>query len=142
MKIVDFLLHCLSYVSVFDTSDTQRIVCIYGKLHYSHLVHFLSLRCFAGQRLFRRSGLSSESFSETSSIGQVDETTREESTGVTSSIHPPTCPPALEEDLHTPSDVSPEKIQEPSEQVHTQMETEEASEKRQPEGQEVEQSTR
>ncbi|XP_071357467.1 pyridoxal-dependent decarboxylase domain-containing protein 1 isoform X2 [Trachinotus anak] len=95
-----------------------------------------------GQRLFRRSGASSDSFSETSSIGQADEMTMEQSFPVSSNIHPPATPPAPEDDPHTSTDVSPQKIQKSSVQVHTQVETEEASEERQPEGQEVEQSGR
>ncbi|XP_040917861.1 pyridoxal-dependent decarboxylase domain-containing protein 1 isoform X2 [Toxotes jaculatrix] len=101
-----------------------------------------SLKRFPGQRLFRRSGASSDSFSETSSVGQADEIAREESTTVSSPVHPPSSPPAPEEDLHTAGDVSPERIQESSEQVHTQVETVEASEERQPDGPEVEQSGR
>ncbi|XP_026180894.1 pyridoxal-dependent decarboxylase domain-containing protein 1 isoform X2 [Mastacembelus armatus] len=80
-----------------------------------------------GQRLFRRSGASSDSISETSSIGQAEERTIEESTTVSSSfLHPSTSPPALEVDSHTPSSVV----------------SDEFSEERQPEGQEVEQSNR
>ncbi|XP_023278626.1 pyridoxal-dependent decarboxylase domain-containing protein 1 isoform X2 [Seriola lalandi dorsalis] len=94
-----------------------------------------------GQRLFQRPGASSDSFSETSSIGQADETTREESVTVSSSIHPPPTPPAPE-DSHTGSDVSPQEVQESSEQVQAQVETEEASEERPSEDQEVEQSFR
>ncbi|XP_044038600.1 pyridoxal-dependent decarboxylase domain-containing protein 1 isoform X2 [Siniperca chuatsi] len=95
-----------------------------------------------GQRLFRRSGTGSDSFSESSSIGQAEETTREGSTSPNSSIHPPTFLPSPEEDSHTAGDVVPEKIQESSVQGHTQVEAEVASEERQPEGQEVEQSGR
>ncbi|XP_022620633.1 pyridoxal-dependent decarboxylase domain-containing protein 1 [Seriola dumerili] len=94
-----------------------------------------------GQRLFQRPGASSDSFSETSSIGQADDTTREESVTVSSSIHPPPTPPAPE-DSHTGSDVSPQEVQESSEQVQAQVETEEASEERPSEDQEVEQSFR
>uniref|UniRef100_A0A3B4XGB1 Pyridoxal-dependent decarboxylase domain-containing protein 1 n=1 Tax=Seriola lalandi dorsalis TaxID=1841481 RepID=A0A3B4XGB1_SERLL len=107
----------------------------------THLVHFLSLCFLTGQRLFQRPGASSDSFSETSSIGQADETTREESVTVSSSIHPPPTPPAPE-DSHTGSDVSPQEVQESSEQVQAQVETEEASEERPSEDQEVEQSFR
>ncbi|XP_041812594.1 pyridoxal-dependent decarboxylase domain-containing protein 1 isoform X2 [Chelmon rostratus] len=95
-----------------------------------------------GQRLFRRSGPGSDSFSETSSIGQAEEITREGSTTLSSSIHPPASPPAPEEDSHSASDIAPEKIPESSVEVHTQVEAEAASEQRQPEGQEVEQSER
>ncbi|XP_070838202.1 pyridoxal-dependent decarboxylase domain-containing protein 1 [Chaetodon trifascialis] len=95
-----------------------------------------------GQRLFRRSGPGSDSFSETSSIGQAEEITKERGTTLSSSIHPPTSPPAPEEDSHSSSDVVSEKIPEASVQVHTQVEAEVASEERQPEGQEVEQSER
>ncbi|KAM6913906.1 pyridoxal-dependent decarboxylase domain-containing protein 1 isoform 2-T3 [Lycodopsis pacificus] len=90
-----------------------------------------------GQRLFRRSGAGSDSFSETSSIGPA-----EESTSPSGSIHPPASPPAPEEDSRTAEGVVPENIQEASVQVHTQLEDEVASEERQPEGQEVEQSGR
>lgn len=93
-----------------------------------------------GQRLFRRSG---ESFSETSSIGQVEETTREgHITQQSSDNHPPTPPPAPEEDSHSASDAVPETIQESSVQVQTQVEAGVASEERQLEGQEVEHSGR
>ncbi|XP_029293251.1 pyridoxal-dependent decarboxylase domain-containing protein 1 isoform X3 [Cottoperca gobio] len=95
-----------------------------------------------GQRLFRRSGAGSDSFSETSSIGQAEEATREGSITPSSCIHPPPSPPAPEEDSHTARDVVAEEIQESSVQVHTQVEEEETSEERQPEGQEVEQSGR
>lgn len=95
-----------------------------------------------GQRLFRRSGAGSDSFSETSSIGQAEEVTREGSATLSSSIHPPTSSPSPQEDSHTESDVVPEKIPELSEQVYTQVEAEVATEERQPEGQEVEQSMR
>ncbi|XP_067343581.1 pyridoxal-dependent decarboxylase domain-containing protein 1 isoform X2 [Channa argus] len=82
-----------------------------------------------GQRFFRRSGANSDSFSETSSYGVAEETM-----GVTAS------PPALQEDLQTAIGVLAENIRESSKQVHTQMEAAVASEERQPEGQEVEQS--
>ncbi|XP_074511139.1 pyridoxal-dependent decarboxylase domain-containing protein 1 isoform X2 [Sebastes fasciatus] len=95
-----------------------------------------------GQRLFRRLGAGSDSFSETSSVGQAEETTREGNTTPSRSIHPPTSPPAPEEDSHAAGDVVPEDIQESSVQEHTQVEDEVASEERQPEGQEVEQSGR
>ncbi|XP_054462754.1 pyridoxal-dependent decarboxylase domain-containing protein 1 isoform X2 [Anoplopoma fimbria] len=95
-----------------------------------------------GQRLFRRTGAGSDSFSETSSIGPAEETTREASTTSSSSIHPPASPPAPEEDSHTAGVVVPENTQEPSVQAHTQLEDEVASEERQPESPEVEQSGR
>ncbi|XP_045925966.1 pyridoxal-dependent decarboxylase domain-containing protein 1 isoform X2 [Micropterus dolomieu] len=95
-----------------------------------------------GQRLFRRSAAGSDSFSESSSIGQAEETTGEGNTSLNSSIHPPTFPPDPEEDSHTASDVTPKNIQEASAQGHTQVEADVASEERQPEGQEVEQSGR
>ncbi|XP_069381142.1 pyridoxal-dependent decarboxylase domain-containing protein 1 isoform X2 [Paralichthys olivaceus] len=97
-----------------------------------------------GQRLFRRSGASSDSLSETSSIGPSDEKTQEESTTVSSSIHPTTSAPEPEEDsLHLASDASPEKVQESCEHTHdTHVEPGEASEERTPEGQEEEQSRR
>uniref|UniRef100_A0A671V914 Pyridoxal-dependent decarboxylase domain-containing protein 1 n=1 Tax=Sparus aurata TaxID=8175 RepID=A0A671V914_SPAAU len=91
-----------------------------------------------GQRLFRRSGAGSDSFSETSSIGQAEEITRDGRTTPSSSIHPPISQPAPEEDLQSASNVFPEKISESSEQMHKQEEPEVASEERQPEGQEVE----
>ncbi|KAE8283670.1 Pyridoxal-dependent decarboxylase domain-containing protein 1 [Larimichthys crocea] len=91
-----------------------------------------------GQRLFRRSGAGSDSFSETSSIGQAEETPREGSTTPSCSIHPPISPPTPEEDSHSASDVVAEETPE----VLTQAGAEEASEERQPEGQEVEESGR
>ncbi|KAM4531643.1 pyridoxal-dependent decarboxylase domain-containing protein 1 isoform 2-T2 [Odontesthes bonariensis] len=95
-----------------------------------------------GQRLFRRPGASSDSMSETSSVGQTEETSREESTAVSCSIHPPTSPSELETTQCPASDVVQETPPDTSEQVHTQVEAEEAEEERQPEGQEVEQSGR
>ncbi|KAI3359391.1 hypothetical protein L3Q82_002893 [Scortum barcoo] len=89
-----------------------------------------------GQRLFRRSGAGSDSFSETSSIGQAEETNREGSTNPSDSVHPPASPPAPEGDSHSASGVAPENVQEWSVQADTQ------AEERQPEGQEVEQSGR
>uniref|UniRef100_A0A3Q3Q5V8 Pyridoxal-dependent decarboxylase domain-containing protein 1 n=1 Tax=Monopterus albus TaxID=43700 RepID=A0A3Q3Q5V8_MONAL len=56
-----------------------------------------------GQRLFRRSGTGSDSFSETSSIGQ-DETTKGKSTTVSDSIDSSTSPPVPEEGSHTAVD--------------------------------------
>ncbi|TKS92464.1 Pyridoxal-dependent decarboxylase domain-containing protein 1 [Collichthys lucidus] len=91
-----------------------------------------------GQRLFRRSGAGSDSFSETSSIGQAEETPREGSTTPSCSIHQPISPPTPEEDSHSASDVVAEETPE----VFTQAGAEEASEERQPEGQEVEESGR
>ncbi|XP_067427146.1 pyridoxal-dependent decarboxylase domain-containing protein 1 isoform X1 [Thunnus thynnus] len=93
-----------------------------------------------GQRLFRRSGAGSDSFSETSSIGQAEETTGEGGTTLSSSIHPPSSPSVPEEDVQITCDVIPEEVQESCVQEHMQVETEEASEERTPEGQEVEQS--
>lgn len=95
-----------------------------------------------GQRLFQRSGPSSDSISETSSVEQAEETTREEEDPVSSSIHPPTSPPAPEEPHHTAGDVTPENIQESSEHVQMQGEAQETTDERQPEGQEVDQSGR
>ncbi|XP_063759749.1 pyridoxal-dependent decarboxylase domain-containing protein 1 isoform X2 [Eleginops maclovinus] len=95
-----------------------------------------------GQRLFRRSGGASDSFSETSSIGQADETPREGSGSP--SIPPPSSPP--EEDSHSASDAAAEEIQESAVEEHTQVveeeEEEEEERKWQPEGQEAEQSGR
>ncbi len=110
------------------------------------IAHTFCISCdcafLTGQRLFRRSGAGSDSFSETSSIGQPEEVTREGSTTLSSSIHPPTFSPSPQEDSHTESDVVPEKIPESSEHVHAQVEAEVATEERQPEGQEVDQSMR
>uniref|UniRef100_UPI0037E9A51B pyridoxal-dependent decarboxylase domain-containing protein 1 isoform X2 n=1 Tax=Semicossyphus pulcher TaxID=241346 RepID=UPI0037E9A51B len=88
-----------------------------------------------GQRLFQRSGAGSDSFSETSSIGQAEETTSEESIAPSRIIHQP-----APEDSHIASSVTPEKIPEFSVQVHTQVEAEVVSVKRQPEDQEMDQS--
>ncbi|XP_030581433.1 pyridoxal-dependent decarboxylase domain-containing protein 1 isoform X1 [Archocentrus centrarchus] len=84
-----------------------------------------------GQRLFRRTGVSTDTISETSST-QAEEATVEENPA--GSIHPPTSPPVPETLHHTTSDVIPEKIQMSSEV--------EASEECRPEGQQVEGSTR
>nr|XP_046272591.1 pyridoxal-dependent decarboxylase domain-containing protein 1 isoform X2 [Scatophagus argus] len=101
-----------------------------------------SLKRLPGQRLFRRSAGGFDSLSETSSIGQAEEITREGSTTASGSIHPPTSPPALEESSHSASDVVSRKILESSMQVHTLMEAGVASEQRQHECQEVEHSGR
>ncbi|XP_035510073.1 pyridoxal-dependent decarboxylase domain-containing protein 1 [Morone saxatilis] len=97
-----------------------------------------------GQRLFQRSGGAGfDSFSETSSIGQAEESTGEGSTTLSSSFHPPTPPPAPEENSQPVSDVIQEKVPESSVQVNAQVEAEvQTEEERQPEGQEVEQSER
>ncbi|XP_033969658.1 pyridoxal-dependent decarboxylase domain-containing protein 1 isoform X3 [Trematomus bernacchii] len=96
-----------------------------------------------GQRLFRRSGGGSDSFSETSSIGQAEETPREGSSSP--GIPPPSSPP--EEDSHSAADAVVEETQEPAVEEHTHVEVEEEEEEeeeeeRQPEGQEAEQSGR
>ncbi|KAL6103512.1 pdxdc1 [Pungitius sinensis] len=97
-----------------------------------------SLRKQPGQRLFRRSGAGSDSFSETSSIGPAEETTSD--TSAIPSINPPTSPPVVEEDPHTAGVAVPGYIQETSVQVHTQLEDDVASEDRVPDSQKVEQS--
>ncbi|KAM6965927.1 LOW QUALITY PROTEIN: pyridoxal-dependent decarboxylase domain-containing protein 1 [Tautogolabrus adspersus] len=84
-----------------------------------------SLKKLPGQRLFRRSGAGSDSFSETNSIEQAKETTREGSTTPSLKINQPLSPPAPEENSHTASYVEPEL----SVQVQTQMETDVVSEK-------------
>ncbi|KAM8844079.1 pyridoxal-dependent decarboxylase domain-containing protein 1 isoform 2-T3 [Spinachia spinachia] len=99
-----------------------------------------SLRKQPGQRLFRRSGAGSDSFSETSSTGPAEETTRDTSAIPSGSINPPASPPVVEEDPHTGGVDIPGYIQETSVQVHTQLEDDLASEERAPDGQEVEQS--
>ncbi|XP_078125975.1 pyridoxal-dependent decarboxylase domain-containing protein 1 isoform X2 [Sander vitreus] len=97
-----------------------------------------------GQKLFRRSGAGSESFSETSSIGQAEEPPGGGGSTPSGSVHPPACPPAAEEDAHTAGDAAAEESQESSLQVHTPVVEEEevTSEERQPEGQEAEPSGR
>lgn len=59
-------------------------------------------------------------------------------TTLSSSIHLPTSPSVPEEDLQITSEVSLEEVQESFVQEPTQVEAEEASEERNPEGQEVE----
>ncbi|XP_054861217.1 pyridoxal-dependent decarboxylase domain-containing protein 1 isoform X2 [Amphiprion ocellaris] len=95
-----------------------------------------------GQRLFQRSGAGSDSISETSSIGQAEETTMERSITESSSIQPPISPAALETPSDTAGDVITEKIQGSFEQVPSQVEAEEPTKEMQPEGQEVKQSSR
>ncbi|XP_037332134.2 pyridoxal-dependent decarboxylase domain-containing protein 1 isoform X2 [Pungitius pungitius] len=90
-----------------------------------------------GQRLFRRSGAVSDSFSETSSIGPAEETS---DTSAIPSINPPTSSPVVEEDPHTAGVAVPGYIQETSVQVHTQLEDDVASEDRPPDSQKMEQS--
>lgn len=84
--------------------------------------------------MFQRSGGSSDSISETSSIGRPEEITREESTNTnpSTSTAPETLNPLA-------SDVTLQKTQETLHQVNTLVETEK---ERQTEGQEVEQSGR
>lgn len=99
--------------------------------------------CFlTGQRLFRRSGAGSESFSETSSVGQPEEAAREENTSQSSSIPPPISPSPPEEDSHPASEAIQQTIQESPEQGDTQGEALDASQERQPECQGVEHSQR
>lgn len=99
--------------------------------------------CFlTGQRLFRRSGAGSESFSETSSVGQPEEAATEENTSQSSSMHPPISPSPPEEDSHLASKAMQQTIQESPEQGDTQEEAFEASQERQPEGRGVEHSQR
>uniref|UniRef100_A0A3Q3W7T9 Pyridoxal-dependent decarboxylase domain-containing protein 1 n=1 Tax=Mola mola TaxID=94237 RepID=A0A3Q3W7T9_MOLML len=71
-----------------------------GKLSLQETPTSLSKR-LPGQRLFQRLG-ASDSFSETSSIEQVEEMSREGCTSQSSSIQPPASPPAPEEDLNLP----------------------------------------
>lgn len=75
--------------------------------------------------------MGSDSFSETSSIGQAEEAT---------SLHPHTSPSVPEEDSHVTCDVTPVEMEESGVQELTQGEAEETSDDRNPEGQEVEQS--
>ncbi|XP_069578091.1 pyridoxal-dependent decarboxylase domain-containing protein 1 [Brachyistius frenatus] len=89
-----------------------------------------SSKRLAGQRLFRRPGASSDSVSETSSVGPAEEITGEES------VLPPTSSPAP--DAQHPAEVSPEKVPESPELLHTQVEEEEEEEEMQPQGQEDE----
>ncbi|KAM6905411.1 pyridoxal-dependent decarboxylase domain-containing protein 1 [Xenentodon cancila] len=96
----------------------------------------------AGQKLFQRRRASSDSMSETSSFRQTEETTGEESSTVSSGIHPSTAATVLETEHYTAGDVKPENVQGTSEQASSQMGAEEPSEERQPEDQEVEQSGR
>lgn len=93
-----------------------------------------------GQRLFQRSHAGSESFSESSSVGQAEDTASEGP--IAQNIHPPTPPPALEEDSRSASDAVPQTMQESSVKMHTQVEAGAASDERQPEGQEVQDSGR
>ncbi|XP_034750057.1 pyridoxal-dependent decarboxylase domain-containing protein 1 isoform X2 [Etheostoma cragini] len=90
-----------------------------------------------GQRLFRRSGAGSESFSETSSVGQAEEPTGGGGSTPSGSVPPPACPPAAEENAHAAGD---EDSRESSLKVHTPVEEEVTSEERQPEGREAEPS--
>lgn len=92
-----------------------------------------------GHRLFRRSGVGFDSCSEISFTRQAEEITGEGSTTPTSSIQPPTPPSATEDDSYSSSGVV---ILESSVQVCTKVEAEVASEERQPEVQEGEQSGR
>ena len=90
-----------------------------------------------GQRLFRRSAGGSDSFSETSSIGPAEDTTREGSTSLSGTLHPPAPPPPPEEQQEEPAgDVVPQEAQEEEE------EEVEEEEERQPGGPEEEQSGR
>ncbi|XP_040927813.1 pyridoxal-dependent decarboxylase domain-containing protein 1 isoform X2 [Betta splendens] len=85
-----------------------------------------SSRKLPGQRLFRRSGARSDSFSETSSVGQLEETNREETTAASSGTYSSRWTPAVEEDSHA----VPEGAEDSSEQE--QPAAKEASEETQP----------
>ncbi|XP_059203951.1 pyridoxal-dependent decarboxylase domain-containing protein 1 [Centropristis striata] len=87
-----------------------------------------------GQRLFRRSG-ASESFSESSSVGQAEEGSSSPSRAL---LPPSSTPPPEEEESHA---ATPQEIQESSTQLEEEEEEVE-EEERQPEGQEEEQSGR
>lgn len=122
-------------------NDTHRIWGTHGRWHHTHQP--CAIPSFhTGQRLFQRSRAGSESFSESSSVGQAEETASEGHVAQSSSIHPPTPPPALEEDSRSASDALPETIQESSVQTYAQVEAAAASEERLPEGQEVQDSGR
>ncbi|XP_061829806.1 pyridoxal-dependent decarboxylase domain-containing protein 1 [Nerophis lumbriciformis] len=92
----------------------------------------LSSERLQGQRLFRRSGASSEALSETSTIGHADGTT---------GIHPTASICAPEEDSHVACQGTPEeRIQDSCVQKHDHMEAGPVLEERKPEGQEAQQS--
>ncbi|XP_037545286.1 pyridoxal-dependent decarboxylase domain-containing protein 1 [Nematolebias whitei] len=82
-----------------------------------------------GQKLFRRSGGGSDFVNETSSMGQTEETSREDSTSVSTTTDPSTSPPVPETPHPSASDGTAQNISETWQQVET-------------EGQEVEQSGR
>lgn len=107
-------------------------MCMHLKFHFSF--NFEIILCPpifpTGQRLFQRSGAGSDSFSETSSVDQVEETLKEDRTSQSSNIQPPTSLLVPEEISHTTSDVVP--------QVDSQVEAGMSSEEKQPEGQDVE----
>lgn len=74
-----------------------------------------------GQKLFRRTNAGSDSMSETSSLGPVDETSREECTSMSANVNPAV--------------PQPETLDTTTESVQGIPEPVEAEEERQPEGQ-------
>nr|XP_043906262.1 pyridoxal-dependent decarboxylase domain-containing protein 1 isoform X2 [Solea senegalensis] len=83
-----------------------------------------------GQRLFQRSGANSDSYSETSSIEQV------ESFSVSGSTLPPPSPLVPEEDTDQSHESAEEPQVSPEQMQNTQTAAEDASVERQPEGEE------
>ncbi|KAM4635112.1 pyridoxal-dependent decarboxylase domain-containing protein 1 [Polymixia lowei] len=101
-----------------------------------------SAKRLPGQRLFQRSRAGSDSHSETSSVGQAEETTGEEYDTATPATSLPTSPPPAEEELPGSPGVAPGNTSESSEPAHVQEEMKLASEERQPEGQEADETGR
>uniref|UniRef100_A0A674MCE7 Pyridoxal-dependent decarboxylase domain-containing protein 1 n=1 Tax=Takifugu rubripes TaxID=31033 RepID=A0A674MCE7_TAKRU len=85
-----------------------------------------------GQRLFQRVSAGTDSFSETSSIAQVEEPSRDGCASQSSSVHPPISLSAPRDDIA--ADATP--------QVDSQIEVHVSSEEKQPEDQELDHSER
>lgn len=85
-----------------------------------------------GQRLFQRVSAGTDSFSETSSIAQVEEPSRDGCASQSSSVHPPISLSAPRDDIA--ADATP--------QADSQIEVHVSSEEKQPEDQELDHSER
>ncbi|TWW69261.1 Pyridoxal-dependent decarboxylase domain-containing protein 1 [Takifugu flavidus] len=91
-----------------------------------------STKRLSGQRLFQRVSAGTDSFSETSSIAQVEEPSRDGCASQSSSVHPPISLSAPRDDIA--ADATP--------QVDSQIEVHVSSEEKQPEDQELDHSER
>ncbi|XP_037834577.1 pyridoxal-dependent decarboxylase domain-containing protein 1 isoform X2 [Kryptolebias marmoratus] len=111
-----------------DSTDVMYSTKVQASRESSQHTPTVPSKRLPGQKLFQRSGGSSDSMSETSSVGPTEETSREEATSESTNTHPFTSPPAAEIPPPSASDVTSQPL--------------ETEEEKHPEGQEVEQSER